>query len=182
LEIIAEAANDATSVQLTTMKPFSQWTPAEVFAHNERILQQRAKKSAPIGLIAESIQKEQLKKTQRLDRRELEGASSFAIKPSHDEDKLNKTERAYLHHLRAQPNNVWVGVQNLTLKIADDCRLTPDFAVLDASGKLTLIDVKGFQREDALIKMKVAARLFPMFEFSIVKREGVGWSEQIVRT
>lgn len=164
------------------MKPFSQWTPAEVFAHNERILQQRAKKSAPISLIAESIQKEQLKKTQRLDRREPENVNSFSIKPSHDEDKLNKTELAYLHHLRAQPNNVWVGVQNLTVKIADDCRLTPDFAVLNASGKLTLIDVKGFQREDALIKMKVAARLFPMFEFSIVKREGVGWSEQIVRT
>ena len=53
------------------MKPFSQWTPAEVFAHNERILQQRTKKSAPIGLIAESIQKEQLKKTQRLDRRPI---------------------------------------------------------------------------------------------------------------
>lgn len=164
------------------MNPFSGWSASQVAAHNERVVQQRTKKPAPIGLIAESIQKEHLKKTQRLDRRELEGASSFAIKPSHDEDKLNKTERAYLHHLRAQPNNVWVGVQNLTLKIADDCRLTPDFAVLDASGKLTLIDVKGFQREDALIKMKVAARLFPMFEFSIVKREGVGWSEQIVRT
>lgn len=53
------------------MKPFSQWTPAEVLAHNERILRQRTKKPAPIGLIAESIQKEQLKKTQRLDRRPI---------------------------------------------------------------------------------------------------------------
>lgn len=164
------------------MNPFKGWSASQVAAHNERIVQQRTNKTAPIGLVAEARQREQLKKTQRLDRREPESANSFSIKPSHDEDKLNKTERAYLHHLRSQPNNVWVGVQNLTVKIADDCRLTPDFAVLDARGKLTLIDVKGFQREDALIKMKVAARLFPMFEFSIVKREGFGWSERIVRT
>ncbi len=71
MEIIAEAANYSASSQLTTMKPFSQWNSAEVLAHNERILQQRTKKSAPIGLIAESIQKEQLKKTQRLDRRPI---------------------------------------------------------------------------------------------------------------
>ncbi len=53
------------------MNPFSGWSASQVAAHNERIVQQRTKKSAPIGLIAESIQKEQLKKTQRLDRRPI---------------------------------------------------------------------------------------------------------------
>ena len=53
------------------MKPFSQWSTSEVAAYNERVLQQRIKKAPPLGLIAESIQKEQLKKTQRLDRRPI---------------------------------------------------------------------------------------------------------------
>ena len=53
------------------MNPFGKWTEAQLNAHNERIVQQRTKKTAPIGLIAESIQKEQLKKTQRLDRRPI---------------------------------------------------------------------------------------------------------------
>lgn len=53
------------------MNPFSGWSASQVAAHNERVVQQRTKKPAPIGLIAESIQKEQLKKTQRLDRRPI---------------------------------------------------------------------------------------------------------------
>lgn len=53
------------------MNPFSGWSASQVAAHNERIVQQRTKRAAPIGLIAESIQKEQLKKTQRLDRRPI---------------------------------------------------------------------------------------------------------------
>lgn len=53
------------------MNPFSGWSASQVAAHNERVVQQRTKKPAPIGLIAESIQKEHLKKTQRLDRRPI---------------------------------------------------------------------------------------------------------------
>jgi hypothetical protein len=164
------------------MKPFSQWTPAEVFAHNERILQQRAKKSAPIGLIAESIQKEQLKKTQRLDRREPENVNSFSIKPSHDEDKLNKTERAYLAILRARTDVDWIGIQSVTLKIADDCRLTCDFIYLCA-GVLTFVDTKGgFIREDSTIKIKVAARMFPWAKFVVAQRISGTWTEKVVNT
>jgi len=71
LEIIAEAANYSASSQLTTMNPFAKWSDDQYLAHNERVLRDQAKKKAPIGLIAESIQKEQLKKTQRLDRRPI---------------------------------------------------------------------------------------------------------------
>lgn len=53
------------------MSFFSKWSDAELHSHNERVLRGQAKKKAPIGLIAESIQKEQMKKTQRLDRRPI---------------------------------------------------------------------------------------------------------------
>lgn len=96
------------------------------------------------------------------------------IVPTTDEDKLNKTERAYLGYLRML-NTKWIGIQNITLKLADDTRLTPDFSFIQNSGRFVFVDVKGFQREDALIKMKVAARQFPMFDFLIVKRNGDRW-------
>lgn len=103
------------------------------------------------------------------------------IAPSTDVDKLNKTERAYHQHLVCM-NYQWLGVQNITLKLANDCRLTCDFAYLDKDGQLVLIDVKGFQREDALIKIKVAARQFPWIRFAIVKRvKGGGWDYQEVK-
>ena len=53
------------------MNPFSKWSASEVSAHNERIVQARVKKTAPIGLVVEAREKEQLKKTQRLDRRPI---------------------------------------------------------------------------------------------------------------
>lgn len=96
-----------------------------------------------------------------------------------DEAKLNKTERAYLAFL-LRLDDVWVGVQNLTFKLANDCRFTPDFCAIDQRGKMRCIDVKGFQREDALIKIKVAARLFPFVLFVIVKKNGTGWDHQEV--
>lgn len=97
-----------------------------------------------------------------------------------DEDKLNKTEKRYLAWLRTCGDK-WIGIQNITLKIADDCRLTCDFAALDFHG-LRLIDVKGFQREDALIKIKVAARMFPWIRFLIAKeREDKTWEHTEVK-
>lgn len=100
-------------------------------------------------------------------------------RPTTDESKLNKTERAYLWHLR-KLNVPLLRIQQHTLKLADDCRLTVDFTYMNANGRLVFVDVKGFQREDALIKMKVAARQFPEFDFVIVKREKGQWNEKVV--
>ncbi len=106
--------------------------------------------------------------------------TDFKASPSTDEAKLNKTERAYLAYLRrlGVPS---LGIQNVTLKLADDCRLTVDFNYIDENGRWTFVDVKGFQREDALIKMKVAARLFPILRFVIVKKDGTGWDAKEVK-
>lgn len=109
-------------------------------------------------------------------------AAPFAAKivKTTDEKKLNKTEAAYLEYLRML-NTKWIGIQNITLKLADDTRLTPDFSFIQNSGRFVFVDVKGFQREDALIKMKVAARQFPMFDFLIVKKAGTGWDTTKVK-
>jgi hypothetical protein len=100
--------------------------------------------------------------------------ANFTLSKSTDESKLNKTEARYLAYLRLL-KYPWIGIQNMTLKLADDTRLTPDFVILDVDGSLVAIDVKGFQREDALIKMKVAARQFTWMKFKIVSLEKGEW-------
>lgn len=98
----------------------------------------------------------------------------FAFKKSGDESKLNKLETAYLAWLRAQGDD-WIGIQCITLKLAHDCRYTPDFWAFDLTG-LRAIDVKGPHTwEDSLIKLRVAARMFPWSRFVIAKRNGVIW-------
>jgi hypothetical protein len=90
-----------------------------------------------------------------------------------DEQKLNRTEKAYLARLRSLFS--YVGVQNITLKLGDDCRYTPDFNVIDETGRFVFHEVKGFMREDALVKLKVAARQFRMFHFVLARKHGAGW-------
>lgn len=102
------------------------------------------------------------------------------IQATTDESKLNKTERAYLQQLRAE-GHAWIGVQNITLKLADDTRYTPDFWLIDSEGLLCAREVKGFFRDDAKVKVKVAARQFPFARFSVVYRKGTGWSTEVVR-
>jgi hypothetical protein len=94
--------------------------------------------------------------------------------PSTDEAKLNKTEAAYLQLLRTF-NYKYLGIQNITLKLADDCRYSCDFNFIDGVGLWHFHEVKGFFRDDAKVKIKVAARLFPMFHFCVVRKTKEGW-------
>lgn len=105
----------------------------------------------------------------------------FSVQPTTDEARLNKTERGWLAVLRPDPQTVWVGIQNMTLKLADDTRYTPDFFSLNREGRLFAWEVKGFFRDDAKVKIKVAARAFPWIRFVLVRREkGGAWKTEDV--
>jgi len=109
---------------------------------------------------------------------------SYFTKRAHGRHKpgvMNKLEAAYELHLEGEKQAgrvLWYSFEAVTFKLAADCRLTPDFLVLMADGSIECHEVKGFMREDALIKLKVAAREFPI-TFRLVKqvpaREGGGW-------
>lgn len=81
---------------------------------------------------------------------------------------MNKLEAAFGMSLEAQRRAgkivLW-RYERVTLKLADDTRYTPDFYVLELDGSVSLIEVKGFMRDDALVKLKVAATQFPEFRF-----------------
>lgn len=95
--------------------------------------------------------------------------------------QMNRTEAAYATTLEAAKNAqeiVWYAFEGVTLKLADGCRYTPDFAVLRADGLMEMHEVKGYWTEDARAKIKVAADKFP-FRFVAVykqaKKDGGGW-------
>jgi hypothetical protein len=107
-------------------------------------------------------------------------ASRVIVKPSSDEAGLNRTERVWLQVLRAQGFDP-IHVQAVTLKLAHDTRYTPDFMVVHA-GAVEFHEVKGFMREDAHVKIKVAARLFPWARFIVVRKTGAtGWTREEVK-
>lgn len=95
---------------------------------------------------------------------------------------MNKTESQRseeLEAMRIAGQIQWFGYEAITLKLANDTRYTPDFAIVDAVGNLKFEETKGFWRDDAKVKIKVAARLFPHFHFSALKKrsklDGGGW-------
>lgn len=97
---------------------------------------------------------------------------------------MNKTEAAYEAHLREQQHAgavLWFKFEGVKLRLADNTFYTPDFAVLPSACVLELHEVKGFWQDDARVKIKVAASLYP-FRFIAVKarakRDGGGWEQE----
>jgi hypothetical protein len=92
--------------------------------------------------------------------------------------KMNKTEAAYDQHLwllRHAGEVLWHDFEAIKLRLADDTYYIPDFNVLVASGYLEMHEIKGgFWRDDARVKIKCAAALFP-FRFRAMQKAGNGW-------
>ena len=98
--------------------------------------------------------------------------------------EMNKTEAAYAEHLRQLQNAqeiLWFKCEAIKLRLADNTFYTCDFAVLPKDGFLEMHEVKGFWQDDARVKIKVAASLYP-FKFVAVtaraKKRGGGWERE----
>jgi len=111
---------------------------------------------------------------------EKEGMTISTVHETTDVSKLNKTERAFYDLQRVNADNLFLGVQCLTFKLGDDCRYTPDFIVIRKTGAIAY-EVKGFMRDDALVKLKTAARSYPFFKFIVVTKSGSQWSEKEIK-
>lgn len=94
--------------------------------------------------------------------------------------KLNKTEAAWGDYLRAYFPGSIVHAQEITLRIANGCRYTPDFSVIHKDAPPTFFEVKGHMRDDAAVKIKVAAAQFPAWAFWLVWRKAGQWQQQRV--
>ena len=95
---------------------------------------------------------------------------------------MNKTERMYSAHLILEKRIgaiVHFGFEEITLKLADDTRFTPDFFVVTDQMEIQFHETKGFWRDDAKVKIKVAAKQFPFFTFMAIYKEPNGeWRQE----
>lgn len=95
---------------------------------------------------------------------------------------MNKTEAAYAATLEARRiagEVAWWKFEGLKFRLADSAFYTPDFAVMLACGTLEAHEVKGHWQDDARVKIKVAAELYPIRFVAVTakpKRDGGGWA------
>jgi hypothetical protein len=90
---------------------------------------------------------------------------------------MNKTEAAYDAHLWEQRHAgvvLWHKFEAVKLRLADKTFYTPDFMVLMSDGYVQMHEIKGFMEEDANVKIKVAAQMYP-FKFIVVRRKKGAW-------
>jgi hypothetical protein len=120
--------------------------------------------------------------------RRLVPEPDFNLRQSTVEQALNQTEKAFICHLR-RVNVPGLQIQAVTFTLGHDLRFTPDVSWLDPNGRWTFADVKGTRSdgkmlrwEDAQIKAKIAARLFPWLRFVTAWRpDKVNWEIQDVK-
>ncbi len=107
-------------------------------------------------------------------------AVSYESQQSKAVDGLNKTERRFYEILRGRERRgelCGVRVQAFTLRLANAVRYTPDFSAV-VGGRMKFFEVKGgFVREDAWVKLKIAAAQYPEFDFVMAQEIKRQWSE-----
>lgn len=91
--------------------------------------------------------------------------------------QMNKTEKEYDSFLEIRQRTgdiLWRKFEGMKFRLADNTFYTPDFAVMLSNGQIELHEVKGFWQDDARVKIKVAADMYP-FRFIAIKKDGKGW-------
>lgn len=87
---------------------------------------------------------------------------------------MNSLETAYAEVLRARQLAGEVDrffFESVKLRLADKTFYTPDFMVMLAGGEIEIHEVKGgFIEDDAIVKLKVAAEMFP-FKFILCQKK-----------
>lgn len=94
---------------------------------------------------------------------------------------MNRTEARYADSLKARQaagDVLWHRFEGLKLRLADSTFYTPDFAVMRADGQIECHEVKGYWQDDARVKIKVAAEMYP-FRFIAVTASKAGWQTEV---
>jgi hypothetical protein len=92
---------------------------------------------------------------------------------------MNRTEQRRAIELdalqRAGEIRSWA-FEDVTLRLAHRMRLTPDFFIEHTDHSIEFEEIKGgFIREDAWLKCKMAARLYPMFRWTLRQWKDGRW-------
>lgn len=95
---------------------------------------------------------------------------------------MNSLEAAYAAHLETLKQNgeiIWWAYEPIKLRLANKTSYNPDFLVIRSNGEVEIHETKGYWRDDARLKIKVAAEYFWFFKFVAIqqqtKKAGGGW-------
>ncbi|GHH52452.1 hypothetical protein [[Pseudomonas] boreopolis] len=100
----------------------------------------------------------------------------------HVAGEMNKTEAAYCAHLeqlQREGEIAWFRFEAVKLRLAKNTHLTVDFFVMRADGELEAHEVKGHWEEDARVKIKVAAAMYPFRFLAVQRGEGGTWKTEV---
>ncbi len=95
---------------------------------------------------------------------------------------MNRLEAEYakvLEQRRHDGNVLWFSFEGMRYKLADKTYYVPDFSVMLSDGTLEMHEVKGHWEDDARVKIKVAAVMFPVRFIGVrkaLKKDGGGWN------
>lgn len=99
------------------------------------------------------------------------------------QDKMNRLEAEWYQRqllLMSAGEVDRITFESMKFRLADGTWYTPDFIVIMADGSIEAHEVKGFRRDDALVKFKVAAESYPWIRWIMVeklpKKRGGGWN------
>lgn len=95
---------------------------------------------------------------------------------------MNKTEAAYEQVIKdgvSLGDVAWYRFEGLKLRLADNTFYTPDFAVMLTNGQIECHEVKGFWKDDARVKIKVAAEQYPFRFIAVSRGKGNSWNTEV---
>jgi len=99
--------------------------------------------------------------------------------PTVNERGQNKTEAAFDRKLEEMKRTGLIEdyrFEPFKLRLAGRTYYSPDFAVKRNDESLAILEVKGFMRDDAAVKLKTAAEQFAWLgSFYLVRKNGNGW-------
>ena len=100
---------------------------------------------------------------------------------------MNRTEQRYANLLEVQRLAGEIAswhYEAFRLRLGENWRTTwnPDFMVILSTGEIELVDVKGGggMEDDARVKIKAAARLYPRFWYVVATYKAKSWHREVV--
>lgn len=97
---------------------------------------------------------------------------------------MNRTEERYaeLLWIRQRAGEIRrYYFEPFKLRLGHNLHYTPDFGLWMIDDTVEVHEVKGFWRDDARVKIKVAATEFPMFRFMAVRLVKGQWEFEVIK-
>ncbi len=164
------------------------WDAAQVEQHNRRIRMGRLHRLSANGTTPQIEAAERAIDSARIFTPETPAKPRAHGVIRQSSRQPNKTElrfeQEYLKPWMASHSIKSYDYEAVTLKIANGCRYTPDWYVLEwlggdgtSKGQFYEIKARGMIWDDAIVKLKVAASKYPQFEFFLCAYDGkTGWT------